>query len=518
MVWNRLHEMSQAARHNSRKPRGSEVAEQQGNAPGNQPGTTQAPAMARDAVATSIVPFQGRAEDPIGAVLAARLKQFAQSSGPVPAPVPSQVPAPVPGPVPAPAPGGAVVLQPLPGKPGGPPLSPIHPGQPSLPGMPPTPPAQPGWGPPPVHPPSPVGGVPFPPAQAPGSSPIPGPEIWARLHYFANPGSSGGSMALADSKTDTFADGQVIRGQDGTVVAFGQAGMFHRSSAVASTWGEAHNEFASAQGMAYAKAELSAAAYARGAYVKTPRSVLVMGETLAEAVARAEAGAYGSAGVGSSLFNVDASFRTATEIGGRGQAAGIAYLGLDSLGLPAVEFGGQAGGMAGSRAEAMAGTVVSLHGLIKIRVGAVAQGMAGAAAGVLGHFKFKDGDFALRLGGSAAAGVGGNVQTEVGLELGKLPKGVLMTTVAPVVQAPILLINSIGKLLGHKDKPGEYTPDLSDFPKIAGQTIVAGANMVATGAVEIAKDIGNGIVATGEGLATGAKFIGKTVASLFSGW
>lgn len=555
VVWNRLHELSQAARHGTR-PRGSESAQQQGTAHG----------AARDEYATNLAPQQPRqplapqqpqqpgSGDGVGSVLAARLARSArpayaeQPVGQLPAagypalpghqpfaghqPLAGHQPTP---PVPAP---DQPLVRPLPGKPGGPPLAPVQPG-----GVPPAygPPAYgpPSYGPPGYGPPSPIGS-PIPGPQAPGGSPIPGPEIWARLHYYANPGSSGSAWAGAESKTDAFASADSIKGPDGSAVGFAQAGMYHRSSAMAVAYGETHSNFAHAQGMAYAKAELSAAAYARGAYVKTPKSMLIMGETLAEAVARAEAGARGSAGVGSSLFHVDANIRTATEVGARGHAAGIAYLGLDSLGLPAFEVGGQASTMGGSRAEAMAGTVVSLLGLIKVRVGAVAQGMAGAAAGVLGHFKFKDGDIALRLGGSAAAGVGGNVQTEVGLELGKLPKGVLMTTVAPIVQAPILLANSIGKLFGHKDKPGQYTPDITDFPKLAGQTIEAGAKMVATGAVEIARDVGNGVVAAGEGLATGAKFvgktavdavvgvgeglgqgarfIGKTVASIFRGW
>jgi hypothetical protein len=357
---------------------------------------------------------------------------------------------------------------------------------------------------------------------------------------WANPGSSGSAMADGRTVSHSFKDGQVLRGPDGTTVAYGQIGGYSRSEGVAAAWGEAHSGMASAQGMAYAKGELSAMAYARGMYVQTKNSIMAAGEAMQELVARAEVGARGSAGVGSSLFQVDAGIQGQTEVGERTHAGGLAYVGLDSLGLPAFEVGGQAGGMAGSRAAGMAQAVVSLLGLIKVRVGGVAQGMAGAAGGVLGHFKFRDGDFALRLGGSAAAGVGGNVQTEIGVELGKLPKGILMTTVAPVVQAPILLINSIGKLLGHKDKPGEYTPDITDFPKLAAQTFVGGIHMVANGAVEIGRDIGNGVVAGAEGLATGAKFVGKTavdavvgvgegigqgakfigntIASIFKGW
>ncbi len=373
---------------------------------------------------------------------------------------------------------------------------------------------------------------------APGAAPA--HDVWSRLHYWAQPGRSGDAIAFGEAKADSFRDGQVIKGPDGAVVAYGQVGTYARASGVAAAWGETHGEMWNAQGSAWARAELSAMAYARGAFVKTKDAVMAMGESVAELVARAEAGARGSAGVGSRLFQVDAGIQGATEVGARSNAAGIAYVGLDSLGLPAFELGGQAAAMGGSRAQGMAQAAVSLLGLIKVRVGAVAQGMAGAAGGILGHFKMRDGDFALRLGGSAAAGIGGNVATEVGVELGTLPKGVLMTTVAPIVQAPILLINSIGKLFGQKDKPGEYTPDITDFPKLAAATFVGGIRMVGQGAVEIAQDVGNGVVAAGEGLATGAKFVGKTavdavvgvgegigtgvkfigntVASLFKGW
>ncbi|MBM3268453.1 MAG: hypothetical protein FJZ01_12460 [Candidatus Sericytochromatia bacterium] len=382
---------------------------------------------------------------------------------------------------------------------------------------------------------------PVPPPVPPGPSPVPpAHDVWGRLHYWAHPGKSGDAIAYGEAKSDSFKDGQVIKGPDGTVVAFGQVGSYARASGVAAAWGETHGEMWNAQGAAWAKAELSAMAYARGAYVKTKNSVMVMGETVAEAVARAEAGARGSAGVGSRLFQVDANLQGATEVGAREHSGGIGYVGLDSLGLPAFELGATANGMAGSRAQGMAQAAVSLLGLLRIRVGAVAQGMAGAAAGILGHIKVRDGDFALRFGGTAAAGIGGAVATEVGVELGTLPKGLLMTTVAPVVQAPILLINSIGKLFGQKDKPGEYTPDITDFPKLAAQTFVGGIKMVGQGATEIAQDIGNGVVAAGEGLATGAKFvgntvvgavvgvgegigqgakfIGKTIASIFKGW
>lgn len=380
------------------------------------------------------------------------------------------------------------------------------------------------------------------PTQPGAPSPIlPGQDLHAALHYWANPGSSGNAMAMADSASQSFADGQVVRGPDGTLVAYGQAGYYGRAQAFALAHGETHGNNSSAEGMAYAKAEAGLAAYVRGAFVKTSNSVMAMGEATFEAIARTEVGARGRSGIGRMLLSVDAYAQGAAEVGLRAKATGMAYLGLDSMGMPGIELGGSANGMAGGQAEGMAGTNISLLGLVTLHVGGAARGIAGAAGGVLGHFKFRDGILSLGVGANAAAGVGGHVATEVGVGLGPIPKGVVMMTVAPVIQAPILLMNSIGKLLGiAKEKPGEFIPDLSDYPALVAHTFTSGAKMIGQGALDLARDIadttvemgkglvhgagfvaksvGDGVVGAVNGIGTGIGFIGKSIGKLFSGW
>lgn len=264
-------------------------------------------------------------------------------------------------------------------------------------------------------------------------------------------------------------------------------------------------------GSAWARAEAAIRVYGHVRIVKTRQYIQAAGVVMAQVLATAEAGMIGRAAVGRGLFSVDAELRGATEVGAKARAAGLAFIGLDSLGLPAIELGAHAGGSAGARAQADAGTRISLLGLLTLRARAVAQAVAGTAGEVTGHLKIRDGDFAVRLGATGSTGVGARVATEVGIALGKIPHGLLATAVAPIVCAPVLLFNSLAKLLGRKDQPDSQAPGLGDFPRVAAGRVSAGAKLIAEGTVDLARDIGKGVRSLAKGLA----FVGTSFASFF---
>ncbi len=342
------------------------------------------------------------------------------------------------------------------------------------------------------------------------------PALWARFDELVSqtgPREAGTSGYQAEAGASHVLQGQVLHGPGGTTVAAGQAGIVAQAALTAGAQGRFQDGPLAAEGAATVGAEVRTAAVAQGMAVKTHKSVMVAGSATAEALAKVEGAAAGRLEVGKELLDAAADVSGAASTGVQAKAAGMAYLGIDSLGLPAFNIQGGAEGSAGAEAQGEAGATVSLLGLVKLHIGAVANAIAGAAGGALVHLEADNGIFALALGATGAAGVGGHLGTEVGVELGPLPKGILMTTVSPILEAPELLVSSIAKLLGIvKSKPGRPVPGITDYPQIAGKTIVTGARLVAQGARTVADDVVDTGVAIGHGVATGATFVGKTVA------
>lgn len=245
--------------------------------------------------------------------------------------------------------------------------------------------------------------------------------------------------------------------------------------------------------------QAKATAYALG----TIRPQEISGAAGFSAMARAEVQASGRAEVGE-LIKASADGKITAEVGASADAKGHLKFGLDSLGLPSIDAEAGAEAMTGAQATGDAHGNINLLNLVEIDLGASAKAIAGAAAAIVGGFSFKDGKLRIKSGATAAAGAGVSGQAEVGVGLGKIPRGALQTTVKPFLAVPTLTLTTLYK--GVAALFGEHpdVPDLTDLPKT-----------VATAVSDGAKSMVDGVVGIGEQIGDAAKGIGNFFKKLF---
>jgi len=318
------------------------------------------------------------------------------------------------------------------------------------------------------------------------------------------------------------ADGIVQRPAPGVLLAAGHLEAWRQDGISAQATGRHEGPLVQAEGQAWANAATEAGVRLVGGLAAIPGLAIAAGAAEVQATARVEGGAQGKAKVGRSLLSIDGFIHAVGEVGARARAAGVALLGIDSLGLPGFEFGGAAEGMAGAQGTGRAGLAVSLLGLIRVQVRGLAQGIAGAAGAAAAHLKFRDGDLSVGFGAGGAAGVGGGVGTEVTVGLGKIPRGILQTTVAPILQLPMFALNTIGKALGIKAPEGREMPVLKEWDNWAKRSVDQGLKAVGEGFAEIGEDLGavasfvggavvDGVTGVAKGVGKAAEAVGGAV-------
>lgn len=209
-----------------------------------------------------------------------------------------------------------------------------------------------------------------------------------------------------------------------------------------------------------------------------------------EAIARAQIQASGHAEIGD-LVKASASGKAAAEVGSSAKAGGHLRFGIDSLGLPSIDASAGAEAMAGARASGNARGHLSLLELVEIDVNTSAQAIAGAAAAIAAGFGFKDGKIWVKSGATAAAGAGVSGTADVGVGLGKIPRGVLQTTVSPVLAVPTLAVSTIYKGVASLFGDTPDVPDLTDLPKAVAGAFTEGVKNVADGVAGIGKQLGD---------------------------
>jgi len=145
-------------------------------------------------------------------------------------------------------------------------------------------------------------------------------------------------------------------------------------------------------------------------------------------------------------------------------------------------------------------------GLIEIGGSGSLKALAGAASSFLGSVGFKDGRLSVGAGLGAAAGLGGEAQAGAYVGLGKLPRGVTQTVVAPVLSVPVLLtntlVNGVGSLFG--EEPWEGAQGITDLPEVVVGHVKTGLKTIGQGAEEVADQVVGGV-----------KWLGKQIGSLF---
>lgn len=253
-----------------------------------------------------------------------------------------------------------------------------------------------------------------------------------------------------------------------------------------------------------ANASLTASAHAEGRAVIGEQEIGL--EASAGAVAKAEisAEAAGSANLG--VLQAHGKAGVSAEARAEASAHGRAWLGVDSLGLPAFSLGAAArtDAAAGVRSHAEGG--VSLLGLIEIGGSGSLKALAGAASSALGSIGFRDGKLSVGAGVGAAAGLGGEAQAGVSVGMGKIPRGVTQTVVAPILSVPVLLtttlVNGVGSLFG--DEPWEGSPGITDLPQVVAKHVTTGIKTIGLGAEEVADQVVGGV-----------KWLGRQIGSLF---
>lgn len=282
-----------------------------------------------------------------------------------------------------------------------------------------------------------------------------------------------------------------------------------------------------------AQASAAATAHIEGRAIIGESEVGVEASAGVAARAQASAKATGAANLG--IIQAHGTAGVAAEASAEASAHGRAWVGIDSLGLPAFALGAAARTdvVAGVRTHAEGG--VSLLGLIELGGSGSLKGMAGAASSFLGSIGFRDGKLSVGAGLGAAAGLGGEAQAGVSVGLGKLPRGITQTVVAPVLSVPVLLantvVNGVGSLFG--ETPWEGAPDITDLPKVVVTHVTNGAKTIAKGAEEVAeqvvgaaktiakgaeaaaKGVAKGAVAAADGVVDGVKWLGRQIGSLF---
>ncbi len=220
----------------------------------------------------------------------------------------------------------------------------------------------------------------------------------------------------------------------------------------------------------------------------SPRSL--SGESGLMAIAGAEIEAAGAAQVGQ-LIQASAAGKASAQTGAGAHAKGSLKFGMDSLGLPSLEASAGAEAMAGAKASGSARGRINVLELIEFDVGGSAEAIAGAAAAIFGGLGYKDGRIWINSRAAAAAGAGLSGGADVGVGLGKIPPGVLQTTLRPVLAVPTLAITSVYKgvmsLFGADTKE---VPDITDLPKVAVDAFKEGAKNLSDGVCEIGKQIG----------------------------
>ena len=249
--------------------------------------------------------------------------------------------------------------------------------------------------------------------------PAAGPSVLAQLRdAVRRPRTEGTARLRTTHASGRKAEGTVQQPVPGVVLAAGHVEAWRHDGISALATGRREGSLVEAEGQAWANAAVDAGVRLIGGLAAVPGLAVAAGAAEVQATARVEGGAQGKAKVGRSLLSIDGFVHAVGEAGARARAAGVALLGIDSLGLPGFEFGGAAEGMAGAQGTGRAGLAVSLLGLIRVQVRGLAQGIAGAAGAAAAHLKFRDGDLSVGFGagggtwrpprsrGSPAAGCG----------------------------------------------------------------------------------------------------------------
>lgn len=345
-----------------------------------------------------------------------------------------------------------------------------------------------------------------------------------RLHALAQArvlsGSSQKQGLAQATKTTQHEIGPLSVQAAGSAIAFGQA---HAAGQLVAMPGRTQAAFsAQAAGLLQAQtavtaqalgvlsvgaighASLSAAAHAEGRAVLSETEIGVEASAGVSAKAQVTAQASGSANLG--LVQAHGTAGVTAEARAEASAHGRAWVGLDSLGLPAFSLGAAARTdvAAGVRTHAEGGA--SILGVLEVGASGSLKALAGAASSFLGSIGFKDGRLSIGAGLGAAAGIGGEAQAGAYVGLGKLPRGVTQTVIAPVLSVPVLLtntlVNGVGALFG--DAPWKDAPDLTDLPEVVAGHVKNGLKTIGQGAEEVANQVVNGV-----------KWLGKTIGSLF---
>lgn len=255
---------------------------------------------------------------------------------------------------------------------------------------------------------------------------------------------------------------------------------------------------------ATASASLAATAHAEGRALITDQEIGMEASAGVSAKAQIAAQASGSANLG--ILQAHGTAGVAAEARAEASAHGRAWVGVDSLGLPAFALGAAArtDAAAGIRSHAEGGA--SLLGLIEIGGSGSLKALAGAASSFLGSVGFRDGKLSVGAGLGAAAGLGGEAQAGAYVGLGKIPRGVTQTVVAPVLSVPVLLantvVNGVGSLFG--EEPWAGAQGITDLPEVVANHVTTGIKTIAQGAEEVADQVVGGV-----------RWIGRQIGSLF---
>ncbi|MNR86211.1 hypothetical protein D3C72_170600 [compost metagenome] len=253
-----------------------------------------------------------------------------------------------------------------------------------------------------------------------------------------------------------------------------------------------------------ASASLAATAHAEGRAVIGEQQVGLEASAGAVALAEVTATAAGSANLG--VLQAHGKAGISAEARAEASAHGRAWFGVDSLGLPGFSLGAAArtDAAAGVRTHAEGGA--SILGLIEVGGSGSLKALAGAASSFLGSIGFRDGKLSVGAGVGAAAGLGGEAQAGVSVGMGKLPRGVTQTVVAPILSVPVLLttslVNGVGSLFG--DEPWEGAPGITDLPEVVANHVKTGIKTIGHGAEEVADQVVSGV-----------RWLGRQIGSLF---